>query len=81
MRPLLLGLLPALAASAPLERIWLTHRTDTPTHVVVNWETAAISPSVVEFGPSAALGESAKGPDGRIHHVEIPMRAGSGRMH
>jgi hypothetical protein len=81
MRPLLLGLLPAIAAATPLERIWLTHRSDTPTHIVVNWETPTTSPSVVEFGTSAALGESAKGPDGRIHHVEIPLRPGTGRMH
>lgn len=81
MRPLLLGLLPAIAAATPLERIWLTHRSDTPTHIVVNWETPTTSPSVVEFGTTAALGESAKGPDGRIHHVEIPLRPGTGRMH
>jgi hypothetical protein len=81
MRPLLLGLLPAIAAATPLERIWLTHRSDTPTPIVVNWETPTTSPSVVEFGTSAALGESAKGPDGRIHHVEIPLRPGTGRLH
>lgn len=81
MSRLLFALIPALSVANPPERIWLTHRTDAPTRLVVSWETAATSSSVVEFGPTAALGESAKGPDGRLHHVEIPLRDEPGPTH
>jgi len=72
-------LLPLSLMAEPIERIWLTHRSDAPTHVVVNWETAEATSSVVEFGDKETLGESSVGEPGRLHHVEIPLRDGSSR--
>lgn len=73
--PLLL-LLPLVPDAAPIERIWLTHQSGSPTHLVVNWETAQTAPSVVEYGATPALGSVASAPAEKIHHVEIPLRPG-----
>jgi hypothetical protein len=38
---------------AQVERIWLTHQSTDPSHLVVNWETAKPTSSVVNYGRSA----------------------------
>ncbi len=78
--PLLL-LLPLVPDAAPIERIWLTHRSGSPTHLVVNWETALTAPSVVEYGTTPALGSVASAPAKKIHHVEIPLRPGDPQVY
>lgn len=62
------------APAAPITRIWLTHRTNEPTTLMVNWESKAAGTSRVEYGPSEQLGQSVDG-DGAVllHHVEIPF--------
>lgn len=64
----------SLSASAEVERIWLTHQSPDNSKLVVSWETSEPGDSVVEFGTTPQLGESAK-VDGRrtLHHVEIPL--------
>ncbi len=65
----------AVPATAQVERIWLTHKSATPSHIVVSWETKQPGDSLVEFGTSAKLGETVKVPGSRtLHHVEIPLK-------
>ena len=39
-------------AWAEITRIWLTHRTNDPSKIMVNWETAMPGGSVVRYGTS-----------------------------
>ncbi len=84
LRPILLSLsffaLPLDAA--PIKRIWLSHMTEDPSELVVNWETETPTPSVVEFGEGPGLGERVEkeGLSTR-HHVGIPFGHGNGRLH
>lgn len=62
--------------SAEVKRIWLTHQSPDPSKLVVSWETSEPGESVVEFGTSAALGETVSVAGSRtLHHVEIPLKA------
>lgn len=62
------------AFAAPIERIWLTHATNDPGKVVINWETDQPADSVVEYGPSESLGQKiVSGKTVTLHHVEIPL--------
>lgn len=73
LRSLFLLLTTTLAA-APIERVWLTHASNDPSKIVINWETDTPGGSVVEFGTSAALGLQAKLDEQvTLHHVEIPL--------
>jgi len=74
--PLRLSLLFAasLAPAAPIERIWLTHATNDPSKIVVNWQTDTPTNSVVEYGASAALSRRVVNLNKvTLHHVEIPL--------
>lgn len=60
--------------AAPIERLWLSHATTEPSRLVINWETAAPGDSVVEYGPTEALGQTVTQSESvTLHHVEIPM--------
>jgi hypothetical protein len=73
IRPLLF-LLSTAAFAAPIERIWLTHATNDPSKIVINWETDTPADSVVEFGTSEMLGQRiATAEKVTFHHVEIPL--------
>lgn len=77
MKPLLLFLFAAATLSAaPIERIWLTHASNDPSKIVVNWETDTPANSVVEYGTAAdQLTGSASSEDKvTLHHVEIPLK-------
>lgn len=61
-------------SATPIERIWLTHASNTPSKIVINWETDSLSDSVVEFGTSEVLGQRvASEAKVTLHHVEIPL--------
>lgn len=63
-----------LPATARVERIWMTHQSLDNSKIVISWETTNAGDSVVEFGTSPNLGESAKVDGSRtLHHVEIPI--------
>ncbi|HBJ86569.1 MAG TPA: hypothetical protein DDZ88_22480 [Verrucomicrobiales bacterium] len=71
---LLLLLATTTIFAAPIERIWLTHATNDPSKIVINWETDMPGDSVVEFGTSEALGQRvASEAKVTLHHVEIPL--------
>ena len=60
--------------AAPIERIWLTHATNDPSRIVINWETDAPAHSAVDFGTSGALDRlSSDSEKVTLHHVEIPL--------
>lgn len=62
--------------AAPIERTWLTHASNQPDRIVVNWETATPGPSVVEYGLTEALGQQVQTETPvSLHHVEIPLTA------
>lgn len=62
------------ATFAKVERLWMTHQSPDNSKIVICWETTNPGDSVVEFGTSPQLGESAKVDGSRtLHHVEIPI--------
>jgi hypothetical protein len=64
----------ACLANARIQRIWLSCRRTTLTHVTVNWETAQPGDSIVEYGSTPACGRRTAGPtDTTRHHVDIPF--------
>lgn len=75
IRLLLFGSLSAsIGSAAPIDTIWLTHATNSPEKIVVNWETATPGNSVVEFGISIELGVTVRSEENTtLHHVEIPL--------
>lgn len=78
-----IALLVCLTARAEdITRIWLTHRTNDPSKIVVNWQTATPENSLVEFGDTDALGQTAQdGAAVTLHHVEIPLAHREGSYH
>lgn len=66
----------ATVSAAPIERIWLTHASNDPAQIVVNWETDAPTHSLVEYGTAAnaLLHSAAVDEKVTLHHVEIPLR-------
>lgn len=72
--PILWSSFTALGLAGPIETIWLTHATNRPETIVVNWETEAPGDSVVEYGTSKELGKTARSDKpATLHHVEIPL--------
>ncbi|TWT60630.1 FN3 domain-containing metallophosphoesterase family protein [Rubinisphaera italica] len=77
---IILMLLPILfssqfIAAAEIDRIWLTHKTNDPSKIVVNWMSDEPGDSVVHFGLSVEYGETVRIDDETtIHHVEIPLK-------
>ena len=74
----LLGMLLLLVAIAPasaaITRVWLSHHTQDPSKLVVNWETAQPGNSVVQFAPRGMqLDTVSIDEQVTLHHVEIPL--------
>jgi hypothetical protein len=62
--------------------IWLTHKTNTPSKLCVNWLTTEAANSVVRFGPTSEVNESVRTEDlVTLHHLEIPFGEGEGELH
>src|SRR4051812_31262697 len=73
----LLLLLPLSVMAEEISRIWLTHQTNDPSKLVVNWHTAEAGDSTVEFGETGALGQSMHRDEAALlHHLEVPLVAG-----
>lgn len=71
---LCLLLLPTSTATAQVQRIWLTHRTNDPSKIVVNWETKEPGNSFVRYGLSQTYTSSVAVDEAvTLHHVEIPV--------
>ncbi len=65
----------ALAETTPpITRVWLTYRTNDPSHIVVNWLSEQSGDSTVHFGPTEQCGRTVRvANDVALHHVEIPL--------
>ncbi|MGY8642620.1 MAG: metallophosphoesterase [Verrucomicrobiales bacterium] len=80
IRPLSLFVAATLLVSngfaGTIERIWLTHASNDPSKIVINWETETPGNSEVEFGTTTALGSLVSSDEKvTLHHVEIPLEA------
>lgn len=66
----------ATLPAAPIERIWLTHASNDPSRIVINWETDTPANSVVEYGTAAnaLTGHASSDDKVTLHHVEIPLK-------
>ncbi len=82
MRLILSALFIASATAAPIERVWLSHSSNTPARLVVSWETSSPAAGAVEFGPDSALGRRVLAESRATrHHVEIPFDGRDGHLH
>jgi hypothetical protein len=72
----------SIPASAQVERIWLTHRTNNPSKLVVSWTTRTPGDSMVRYGPSKDYGQKvyASG-NTTLHHIEIPLAEKDAKVH
>lgn len=62
------------SASAEITTIWLTHRSNDPGKIVVNWTTEQPGDSVVRYGLSEQYDHEVVIDGNRsLHHVEIPL--------
>src|SRR4051794_9745168 len=69
-----LAMLAARDGVAQVERVWLTHRTNDPGRLVVNWTTKEPGDSVVRFSTTDRYGQSARDEEPTIlHRVEIAI--------
>ena len=66
----------ATGAASTIERIWLTHASNDPSKIVINWETETPSSSQVEYGtaPDAPVSTTADVKEVTLHHVELPLQ-------
>jgi len=62
------------AARAQVERVWLTHRTNDPSRLVVNWTTKEPGDSMVRYGRTSEYAQMVRIDEAtELHHVEIPI--------
>jgi len=67
---------------AQVERVWLSHRSNDPSKLVVNWMTTEPGDSVVRFGRTSKYSDEVQvDNDTAIHHVEIPLAETDGVYH
>jgi hypothetical protein len=70
------------AFATPIERVWLSHATHQPTHLVISWETPQPGNSVVEFGPGPELGHRVEVDTAATRHqVEVPLNGHDSHLH
>jgi hypothetical protein len=75
-------LLSCSSAFAQVERVWLGHRSNDPSKLVVNWMTKEPGNSVVRFGRTAKYGHEVRVANNTtMHHVEIPLEESDGVYH
>src|SRR5690606_5196652 len=74
--PLIVGIFVAQSTAAgDIDRIWLTHKTNDPSKIVMNWTSDEPGDSVVRFGLSPEYGETVRVDESTtLHHVEIPLK-------
>ena len=69
-------------AFAQVERIWLTHRSNDPSKLVVNWTTKMPGESQVRIGPTKDYGQLiGVSAYSKFHRVEIPVATKDAEVH
>jgi hypothetical protein len=70
----LLPALSTLASSKEITRIWLSFKTNTPTHLVINWQSPEPGNSevVLKIGGKEIF-SVVQNDDVTIHHIEVPL--------
>jgi len=64
-----------IVGSAEITRIWLTHKTNDSSKIVVNWQSNEPGDSVVHFGLTDDCSETVRVDESTtLHHVEIPLK-------
>ena len=72
---LLFVLLPQLTQAEEITRVWLTHKTNDPGGIVVNWMTDEPGNSIVRFGLTKEYEHEVRSDENTtLHHVEIPLK-------
>ena len=70
----LIALILHTPVSAQVERVWLTHRSNDPSSLVVSWMTTSPGDSVVRFWTAGGDRQEVRIAGHRtLHHVEIPL--------
>ncbi|WP_417734884.1 metallophosphoesterase [Rosistilla oblonga] len=71
---LLLFVASDLAVATEIRRIWLTHKSNDPSRIVVNWTSKSAGDSVVRFGLTTDYDKTVRVDETTtLHHVEIPL--------
>ncbi|QDV71367.1 hypothetical protein Poly24_51020 [Rosistilla carotiformis] len=71
---LLLFVASDLAVATEIRRIWLTHKSNDPSRIVVNWMSESEGDSVVRFGLTTDYDKTVRVDETTtLHHVEIPL--------
>lgn len=69
-------------AAAEIGPVWLTHRTNDPAKLCVNWLTSEATNSVVRLGFTRETTDSVKADElVAVHHVEIPFGEGNDTLY
>jgi len=65
----------AFGGGREITRIWLTHKTNDPGRIVVNWMTDEPGNSIVRFGLTKEYEQEVRVDESTtLHHVEIPVK-------
>ncbi len=71
---LLLSGIGSSIASTQIERVYLTHQSEDPSRIVINWETTKPTVSIVKYGTTENYDRQTKQADAVTrHHVEIAI--------
>ncbi len=73
--PILLILFASHSTAGEITRVWLTHQSNDPEKIVVNWLSDEPGDSTVRFGLTPELENSIQAAGNTtLHHVEIPLQ-------
>jgi hypothetical protein len=69
----------ARSAAQPITRIWLSHVSPDPGRMTISFETQRDGDTVVEYGPTEALGETQRRDEAvRLHQTEVKIPVAHG---
>ena len=72
---LCISLVAQTVSAAEIQRIWLTHKSNQPDKIVVNWLTDQPGDSIVRYGISPESMDTVRLKEATtLHHVEIPLK-------
>lgn len=64
-----------MTTASEIDQVWLTHKTNDPSKIVVNWLSDEPGDSVVRFGITTEHSETVRLDEKtKLHHVEIPLK-------